>query len=26
VASTRPETIPGDLAVAVNPLDKRYKN
>jgi valyl-tRNA synthetase len=24
VATTRPETIPGDLAVAVNPLDKRY--
>jgi len=26
VATTRPETIPGDLAVAVNPHDKRYKN
>lgn len=26
VATTRPETIPGDLAVAVNPKDKRYKN
>lgn len=26
VATTRPETIPGDLAVAVNPKDKRYKS
>lgn len=25
VATTRPETIPGDTAIAVNPLDKRYK-
>lgn len=24
VATTRPETIPGDTAVAVNPSDKRY--
>jgi valyl-tRNA synthetase len=24
VATTRPETIPGDLAVAVNPKDKRF--
>ncbi|RVU54908.1 valine--tRNA ligase [Anaerosphaera multitolerans] len=24
VATTRPETIPGDLAVAVNPKDERY--
>ncbi len=24
VATTRPETIPGDTAVAVNPTDKRY--
>lgn len=24
VATTRPETIPGDAAIAVNPLDKRY--
>lgn len=26
IATTRPETIFGDLAVAVNPKDKRYKN
>lgn len=26
VATTRPETIPGDLAVAVNPEDERYKD
>jgi valyl-tRNA synthetase len=26
IATTRPETIPGDLAVAVNPKDKRYKS
>lgn len=26
VATTRPETILGDVAVAVNPKDKRYKN
>ncbi len=26
VATTRPETIPGDTAVAVNPNDKRFKN
>ena len=26
VATTRPETMLGDTAVAVNPLDKRYKN
>ncbi len=26
VATTRPETIPGDLAVAVNPKDQRYKS
>jgi len=26
VATTRPETIPGDIAIAVNPKDKRYKN
>lgn len=26
VSSTRPETIIGDTALAVNPLDKRYKN
>jgi len=26
VATTRPETILGDTAVAVNPLDERYKN
>ena len=26
VATTRPETIPGDMAIAVNPKDKRYKN
>lgn len=25
VQTTRPETIPGDLAIAVNPSDKRYK-
>jgi len=25
VATTRPETIPGDLAIAVNPQDQRYK-
>lgn len=26
IATTRPETIPGDTAVAVNPNDKRYLN
>jgi valyl-tRNA synthetase len=26
VATTRPETFPGDTAVAVNPQDERYKN
>ena len=26
VATTRPETLLGDTAVAVNPLDKRYQN
>jgi valyl-tRNA synthetase len=26
VATTRPETLLGDVAVAVNPLDTRYKN
>lgn len=26
IATTRPETIPGDLAVAVNPNDERYKD
>lgn len=26
VATTRPETLLGDVAVAVNPKDKRYKN
>lgn len=26
VATTRPETIPGDTAVAVNPKDERYKD
>ncbi len=26
VATTRPETIPGDTAVAVHPEDERYKN
>ena len=26
VATTRPETIPGDTAIAVHPSDKRYKN
>jgi len=26
VATTRPETMLGDMAVAVNPRDKRYKN
>lgn len=26
VATTRPETIPGDLAVAVHPEDERYKD
>ena len=26
VATTRPETILGDTAVAVNPHDERYKN
>ncbi len=25
IATTRPETIPGDVAIAVNPKDKRYK-
>lgn len=25
VATVRPETIPGDVAIAVNPKDKRYK-
>jgi len=26
VATTRPETIPGDVAVAVNPADERYRD
>lgn len=26
VATTRPETMPGDVAVAVNPKDERYKD
>ena len=26
IATTRPETIPGDTAVAVNPEDERFKN
>ena len=26
VATTRPETIPGDSAIAINPKDKRYKS
>lgn len=26
VATTRPETIPADMAIAVHPNDKRYKN
>jgi valyl-tRNA synthetase len=26
VATTRPETIPGDIAIAVNPKDERYRN
>ena len=26
VATTRPETMLGDTAVAVNPTDERYKN
>ena len=26
IATTRPETMPGDTAVAVNPSDSRYKN
>ncbi|MDB6137888.1 MAG: valS, partial [Verrucomicrobiaceae bacterium] len=26
IATTRPETIPGDTAVAVNPKDERYKH
>lgn len=26
IATTRPETIPGDLAIAVNPEDERYKD
>jgi len=26
VATTRPETIPGDTAIAVNPKDERYKS
>ena len=26
IATTRPETLIGDVAVAVNPNDKRYKN
>ncbi|MDO5713622.1 MAG: valine--tRNA ligase [Tissierellia bacterium] len=26
IATTRPETIPGDLAVAVNPEDERYRD
>lgn len=25
IATTRPETIPGDIAIAVHPKDKRYK-
>ncbi|MDR2776904.1 MAG: valine--tRNA ligase [Puniceicoccales bacterium] len=26
IATTRPETIPGDVAIAVNPEDERYRN
>ncbi len=26
IATTRPETIPGDTAIAVNPTDERYKH
>ncbi|WP_068454128.1 valine--tRNA ligase [Aedoeadaptatus pacaensis] len=26
ISTTRPETIPGDLAIAVNPEDERYKD
>jgi valyl-tRNA synthetase len=26
IATTRPETIPGDVAIAVNPKDKRYED
>jgi valyl-tRNA synthetase len=26
VATTRPETVPGDVAVAVNPTDERYRD
>lgn len=26
IATTRPETLPGDMAVAVNPEDERYKH
>jgi len=26
VATTRPETVPGDVAVAVNPADERYRD
>ena len=26
VATTRPETLPGDVAIAVNPADERYKH
>ena len=26
VATTRPETIPADVAIAVNPIDSRYEN
>lgn len=26
IATSRPETIPGDTAVAVNPKDERYKD
>ncbi len=26
IATTRPETIPGDMAIAVNPKDERYKH
>ena len=26
VATTRPETIPGDVAIAVNPADERYRD
>ncbi|KAA6206364.1 MAG: valine--tRNA ligase [Candidatus Tokpelaia sp.] len=26
IATTRPETMPGDVAIAVNPADKRYRH